>query len=174
MKTTMRLMSVITMLTVLSACASQPAYREANKNGYGYTEQQFSKNQYRVEFRARGDDVGRAIDYAMFRASEIALLNEYDWFAVTSREIRVDNDEVDPQAVFGASTRPQTVTSCGLLGCRSYTHPIQAFDMQTTLGDGRSEVEVLIDVRMGNGIRPIEIESFDTREVHERLQPGDG
>ncbi|MEX2469399.1 MAG: hypothetical protein WD396_06570 [Pseudohongiellaceae bacterium] len=113
--------------------------------------------------------MARAVDYTMLRASEVAMANEYDWLAVISHHTQVDNETVGPEAMFGPGSDSETIDSCGLLGCRSYTRPLQPYQTGMVLGDRRSEVEVSLTVRMGTGIRPTEAESFDAREVYALL-----
>ena len=62
---------------VVTACAGQPAYRAAERGGFGYSERQITEEQYRVNFKARGDNIGMAVDYAMLRAAEITLERGY-------------------------------------------------------------------------------------------------
>lgn len=166
----LRFLCTLMVISILGACASQPEYRPAEQVGdYGYSEEQIDEDQYRIEFRTRGDDLARAVDYAMLRASEIAMEQEYDWIAITSRDTRVDRQQVGPQAMFGPDMSQETVRSCGLLGCRSYRRPLPPYRMGMPLGNESSEVEVSLTVRMGTGIRPTEVESFDAREVYDEL-----
>lgn len=166
----LRLLGTMIIISILSACASQPEYRPAEQVGdYGYSEEQIDEDQYRIVFRSRGDDLARAVDYAMLRASEIAMEHEYDWIAVTSRDTRVDREQVGPQAMFGPDMSQETVRSCGLLGCRSYSRPLPPYRMGMPLGNESSEVEVSLTVRMGTGIRPTDVETFDAREVYADL-----
>lgn len=170
MTAALRIPGFLMVISILVACASQPEYRPAEQAGdYGYSEEQIDEDQYRIVFRTRGDDLARAVDYAMLRASEIALEQDYDWIAITSRDTRVDTEQVGPQAMFGPDMSQETVRSCGLLGCRDYSRPLPPYQMGMPLGDESSEVEVSLTVRLGTGIRPTEVESFDAREVYADL-----
>lgn len=171
MKHSTRLIVCITLASLLGACASQPAYREAEGSGYGYTEQQRSPDQYRITFKARGDDTARAMDYALLRASELAMTEGFDWFAVTDRQTLVDRERIPDRTEVGTGIGYESVQACGLLTCRSYRRPVQTFQTNVTLGDSRSEVEVNLEVRLGRGMRPSTGESFDAREVNENLKP---
>ncbi|HDZ07807.1 CC0125/CC1285 family lipoprotein [Pseudohongiella sp.] len=158
-------------VSLLTACASQPDYRAADGRGYGYTEQQLSSDQYRVSFKARGDDTGLAMDYAMLRASELTLEEGYDWYDIASRETLVDRERVDPGVSAGAGITYTTVKDCGLLGCRTYQRPSQSYHTGMHLGDERSDVEVIMEIRLGNGMRPSGEQSYDAREVYQNLKP---
>jgi hypothetical protein len=164
-----RILTSITLVALLSACATQPAYREAQGSGYGYSQQALTGNQYRVHFKSRGDDTTQAMDYALLRASELTLDEGYDWFTVTNRETFVDKERIEDSAE--VITRYETVQSCGLLTCNSYSRPVQQYQSNIQLGNGRSEVEVSVEIRMGRGIRPVAGESFDARELHDNLKP---
>lgn len=158
-------------ISLLTACASQPDYRAADGGGYGYTEQQLSSDQYRVSFRARGDDTGLAMDYAMLRASELTMEQGYDWFDIASRDTLVDRERVNPGVSAGTGVTYTTVQDCGLLTCRTYQRPSQSYHTGMHLGDERSDVEVIMEIRLGNGIRPAGDQNYDAREVYENLKP---
>lgn len=166
-----RMLIAAVAFSLLGACASQPDYRAAENGGYGYTEQQLSNDQYRVSFRSRGDDTGLAMDYAMLRASELTMEKGYDWFDIASRETLVDRERVDSGFSTGAGVTYTTVQDCGLLGCRTYQRPSQSYHTGMHLGDERSEVEVIMEIRMGNGIRPSGEQNYDAREVYQNLKP---
>lgn len=170
MKNLMQFTLALTLLTLLTACA-QPAYRSANGNGFGYTQQQLTQDQYRINFKARGDDTGKAMDYALLRASELALENDYEWFTVNDRQILVDRERVADYSEVGVGVGFETVQSCGLLSCRSYRRPVTQYQTNVFLGDRRSEVEVALEVLMGNGRMPANGESFDASEVFKNLKP---
>lgn len=168
--TTLALIAMVA-ISLLTACASQPDYRAADGRGYGYTEQQLSSDQYRVSFRARGDDTGLAMDYAMLRASELTMEQGYDWFDIASRDTLVDRERVNPGASAGTGVAYTTVQDCGLLTCRTYQRPSQSYHTGMHLGDERSDVEVIMEIRLGNGIRPAGDQNYDAREVYENLKP---
>ncbi|EGN74987.1 hypothetical protein A28LD_1449 [Idiomarina sp. A28L] len=148
---------VVTMALLLSACAGQPDYRAAERGGFGYSERQLTENQYRVNFKARGDDTGAAMDYAMLRASELTLENGYEWFVVTSRETFVDRERVTNNNFgfgFGYGFRSRSSYHLGM-----------------TLGDGRKEVAVNLEIRMGRGEIPESDQAYNAAELFENLQP---
>lgn len=169
-RTTLALIALVAV-SLLTACASQPDYRAADGRGYGYTEQQLSSDQYRVSFKARGDDTGLAMDYAMLRASELTMEQGYDWFDIASRDTLVDRERVDSGVSAGTGVTYTTVQDCGLLTCRTYQRPSQSYHSDMHLGDERSDVEVIMEIRLGNGIRPAGEQSYDAREVYENLKP---
>lgn len=156
---------------LLAACASQPAYRAADDNGYGYSERQLTEDQFRIHFRGRGDDTGRAMDYAMLRASELTLEKGFDWFDVASRDTLVDREPVPVSTSTAVGVSYATVQDCGLLTCSTYYRPVPQYQTSVSMGDRRSEVEVIMEVRMGKGMRPGAQNSYDARELYSRLKP---
>ena len=155
---------------ILTACSSQPEYRRANGSGFGYTEQQISEDQYRINFKARGDDTGQATDFAMLRASELTIEKGYDWFDIASRETLVNREQVTPAVQTGFDSGSGIVQDCGLLTCRTYQRPTRQFHTSMHLGDSRSEVEVNMEIRMGTGVRPSNTQSYDALEVFRNLR----
>lgn len=166
-----KFMLVIAIL-IMTGCASQPDYKQAKKGGFGYTESKLSETQYRVHFKARGSDKGKAMDYAMLRAAELTLLGGYDWFVVTDRETLVDKETVQTSPTAGFSRRYARVTDCGVLTCRTSYHPTTQLETGVFIGGSQqSEIESILNIEIGKGTRPTSIASFDAREVRENLQP---
>lgn len=166
-----KIMFVLAVL-VMAGCASQPDYRQAQKGGFGYTESKLSDTQYRVHFKAKGSDKGKAMDYAMLRAAEVTLLEGCDWFVVTDRETLVDKETVQTTPTAGFSQRYARVTDCGVLTCRTSYHPTTQFETGVFVGGSqKSEIESILSIELGKGTRPSSATSFDAREVRDNLQP---
>ncbi|MEX0903141.1 MAG: hypothetical protein WDZ76_10495 [Pseudohongiellaceae bacterium] len=161
---------LIALLILVNACSTQTEYRQAGNGGYGYTEHQISQDYYRIHFKSRGDDTGLAWDYAMLRASELTLLNDFDWFSLVSRETLVDRQPASAARI-GFDVSSETVQDCGLLTCRTYQRPVRQYDTGMNLGDRRSNVEVILEVQMGKGMRPSGQQSVDAREAYKNLKP---
>lgn len=166
-----QVMTMAAVLMLLAACASQPAYRAADEEGYGYSERQLTEDQFRIHFRGRGDDTGRAMDYAMLRASELTLEKGFDWFDVASRDTLVDREQVPVATTSAVGVSYATVQDCGLLTCTKYYRPVPQYHTSVNMGDQRSEVEVIMEVRMGKGVRPSDQNSYDARELYSRSKP---
>jgi len=129
----------ILLVMTLAACSTSP-YRPADGRGFGYSERQLSNDQFRIHFRAMGDNTTQALDYAMLRASELTLINGYDWFDIANRDTLVDRQ------------------------------PIPGDQSASRFATGLKEIEVIMEIHMGKGIRPDSRISYDAREVFERLQ----
>ncbi len=164
--------TLIVVMVGLTACASQPDYREAKRGGYGYSESKLSDTQYRIHFKARGSDKSRAMDYAMLRAAEVTLENGYDWFIVTDRETLVDKETVQSSPQVGFSQRYTQVRECGLVTCRTTSYPSTQFSTGIFVGGSeKSEIESILSIETGKGTRPDGGSSFDARDVEANLAP---
>lgn len=169
MKYTTLIALVLTAL--LSACASHSPYKSADSGRYGYKEKALGEDRYRVTFTQRGNDTAQAMDYALLRAAEVTLLQGYDWFSVVDRQTLVDREKV-PSARIGLS-RSQVVTrDCGLLGCSYSSRPVATTRADVSTSTGSSEVEVMLEVRLGKGVRPENGDSYSASETRAALQPG--
>ncbi|OEY70875.1 hypothetical protein BI198_00785 [Rheinheimera salexigens] len=147
------LLSVI-LIVVLAACSSQPVYREATANGYGYAEQQISNNYYRVSFKARGDNSGEAKAYAMRRAAELTAKQGYDWFVIVDKETVTerDNAPANHASVGYQQGTQRSMRDCSLLGCNSRTVSQPHYEMGINTTTGREQVEAVLEIRMGKGV----------------------
>ena len=171
MKSSKSIYVLLLLGIALGACSTQSGYRPAQGSGYGYSDNQIAEGQYQIDFRSRGDDTARAMDYALLRASELTMEQSYDWFAVASRETYVNQESVAPTEHISVDTTYQTYQSCGLLSCRTYVRPATVYRTDMTLGDERSEVEITLQINMGKGTRPDGVETHDAREVFADLNP---
>lgn len=127
----------------LSACASLPPYHQAQGEGYGYQERKISDNQYRIHFKAKGNNHVQAMDFALLRAAEVTLLEGSDWFVVTDRQSNKDNTK---QRAASESSN-------------------DASQLANT-----NEVESVIEVRLGKGIRPANESSYSALEVKRNIR----
>lgn len=167
-----RFSTILLLFGLLTACATRVDYQPAEpERDFGYSEAQIDEDQYRIEFYAQGDNLAQAVDYTMLRASELAMEQDYDWIAVIDQETRVNRREVGPRAMFAADMDPESLHACGLLGCRNYSRPLPPYQPDMHLGDELSDVSVSLTVRLGTGIRPTDVETFDAREIYADLSP---
>ncbi|MCW8109124.1 hypothetical protein OPS25_11510 [Alteromonas ponticola] len=163
---------VLTMLTLAGCAGKSRDYREASRGGFGYTETKLSDTQYRVHFKARGTDRAKAMDYAMLRAAEVTILNDYDWFVVTDRETLVDKERVAPSPQFGFQQRYARVTECGAFSCRTTLYPTSQFSTGIFVGGSdRSEIESILSIEVGRGEQPQRENTYDARQVRNNLMP---
>ncbi len=175
MKSATFLFALLTL--TLAACSSTHPYKQAQGSGYGYKETAISADRYRVHYKARGTDNAEAMDMALLRAAELTLLQGYDWFVVVNREQMAErNRDHHTGSSIGASRQQEVVRDCGLLGCTTRTRPNTQYDVGVSIGDGsgRNEIESILEVRMGKGVRPEEGDSYDAYEVSKRLKAAHG
>jgi hypothetical protein len=166
------LMMFLATFLLITGCASQPDYRQAQGSGFGYKETKLSDTQYRIHFKARGSDKVKAMDYAMLRAAEVTLNNGYDWFVVTHRETLVDDQRQELSPQIGFSQRYAHVTECGLISCRTRTYPSTQLSTGIFIGGTeRSEVESVLSIELGRGTRPANTDSFDAGTLKANLAP---
>lgn len=155
-------------------CSSQPDYRAAEGDGYGYQATQITDTQYRISFKARGSDQAKAMDYALLRAAEVTLEQGYDWFVVTHRETFVDRERTRPSTEIGYANSSEMVTRCGLISCTTTRYPRSSLHAGIHIG-GResSDIQTIIEVKLGTGVRPDSDHSFAAQAVVENLSPTD-
>ncbi len=165
-------LSVIFASALLVACSSQPEYREAKGSGYGYQETKISETQYRVGFKARGTDKSKAMDYALLRAAEVTLENGHDWFIVTHRETLIDRERVRSGSSLGYMNSHDVVTRCGAISCTTRHYPRSSYSAGIHIGgNSSSEIESILEIKIGKGMRPDTDYSFNASEVKENLSP---
>ncbi|WP_286807449.1 MULTISPECIES: CC0125/CC1285 family lipoprotein [unclassified Marinimicrobium] len=155
------------MALLISACAAPEVYQPASDGGYGYRESQIADNRYRVSFKMRGDTQFEAMDYALLRAAELTLMADHDWFVVVDRQM--DGEKRESGSKLGASRTREWERSCGLLGCSTRSRPSTTYSAEIRSGD-RAESEVILEIRLGKGVRPTEGDSYDALEVRETLR----
>lgn len=162
---------ILVISLLMTACASEPDYRAAENGGYGYTETKITDTDYQVEFKARGSDKGAAMNYALLRAAEVTLENGYDWFAITHRETQIDKETIrDPN--FDSFAHGDMVTYCNMIRCETRYYPRSAFSAGIHVG-GRtdSDIQVTLDIKLGEGEQPENQNSYDASEVVANLKP---
>ncbi|KFZ30715.1 hypothetical protein IDSA_09335 [Pseudidiomarina salinarum] len=164
-------LALLALTFTLAACSSQPDYRAARDGGYGYSETKLTDTQYRVSFKARGTDKSQAMNYAMLRAAEVTLQEDYDWFLVVHRDTLIDRERV-PNPYPNYLTSHDMVTYCSAAGCFVRSYPRTAFSAGIHLG-GRvdSDIEVVLEIKMGAGPIPDTDYSFNAEEVVKNLRP---
>ena len=156
---------LFSLIGLLSACSSSPEYRAAKNNGYGYQESVLNQDKIRVHFKTRSDNKLKAIDYTFLRAAELTVQQNYDWFIVTSRDVLVDGKNQPSSSVHtGFGTR----RDCGFYGCSS--QPSTHLGIGINLGDKGQEIESILEIKLGKGIRPENQESYEAREIIKNMR----
>lgn len=156
------------MVLLISACAAPSVYQPAKGDGYGYRESQIADNRYRVSFKMRGDERFEAMDYALLRAAELTLMADYDWFVIADRQVDGKKQQ-ESESKVSASRTQNSERRCGLLGCTNDSRPSTTYGAEIGSGN-RSESEVILEIRLGKGVRPAEADSYDALEVRDNLR----
>lgn len=160
------LIILLTIVGLISACSSRPDYRAAKNNGYGYQESVINQDKLRVHFKTRNDNKLKAIDYTFLRAAELTVKQGYDWFVVTNRDVIVDGKNQPRTSI---NTGFGTGRSCGLYGCTN--QPSTHLGIGINLGDNvGQDIESILEVKLGKGVRPEQQESYEAREIIENMR----
>lgn len=162
------LITLITMTLLVTACASKPDYRPANKGSVGYSEQKITNDRFRVQFKSVSNSVADAADYALLRSAELTQQQGFDWFVVTSKETFVESQKVEPASAIGLSHQQRIERRCGLLTCETYRRPSSEIGVSFSSANNRKEVHSILEIRMGKGLKPNE-STYSAADVIENL-----
>lgn len=140
----------------LSGCSQTPLYKAATKNSYGYNEAQIAPQHYVVSFMlANASNQKKAHDYALKRAAELTSEQGYDWFNVLDVQTKKHQGKTIKLASSHLQSPPQVSRRCGLLTCDTQVHYDADYNHSIEdLSAKRGYVEVVIEIKMGKGIRP--------------------
>ncbi|MER2491658.1 CC0125/CC1285 family lipoprotein [Catenovulum sediminis] len=167
-----KLILILISTLLISACASKPPYRPAEGNGYGYKEVKITEEKYRVHFKHRSDDRSEAMNFALLRAAELTKLKDYDWFIINNRETIIDKERVAPASGVSVGRSHRVERHCGLLGCSTHTEPQTNVGVSLNLNSpDKSEIESILEIRMGHGETPDSENAYNAKEVYENLSP---
>ena len=162
--------AIVTSVMLLAGCSSGAAYKAADGSRYGYTDRQISGDHYRVSYTARPSQADQAKDFALLRAAELTLLEGYDWFVVLDRDTDIERREQTP-AEFGVSRRVTVSRDCGLIGCTTRYEPQRKVAVDASAGSSsRGVAKSVLEIRLGKGVRPDTIDSYDARTLWEDLR----
>ncbi len=163
-----KFITLILMTLLVTACASKPEYRPANKGSVGYSEQKITNDRYRVQFKSISHSVANAADFALLRSAELTQEQGFDWFVVTSKETFVESQKVEPGSAIGLSHQQRIERRCGLITCETYRRPSNEVGITLNSGDNRKEVHSILEIRMGKGMMPND-SSYNAADVIENL-----
>ncbi len=76
----------VVVVLALGACAQPTPYQPA-RDGYGFTQQRIEDNRYRIVFTGNSLTPLQVVeDYMLYRAAEITLQANYDYFIVADKQ----------------------------------------------------------------------------------------
>lgn len=157
----MKLAAPILAAALLASCASAPTvYGPAmSATGVGYTDYRIEQNRFRITFRGGpGAPPEQVSDYALRRAADIAIAENYDWFRVVDRFMRQEGQSSGPRISVGAGG--------GSGGYRSGVGV--GLGTSFNLGGGPALAST-IEVLMGRGSPPTGADVYNTREIARSL-----
>lgn len=161
----------VLMLMLLAGCANNRSqYAPALEEGdIGYTESRLGSDRYRVVYRGdAGTPLETVQDYALLRAAELTVAQNYDWFEVAERtampEVEANNTARAGVQVTTGTTRQ---TRCGLIGCTTTeTVAAPAFPQsEVDFPPRESNYVASLEVFMGEGNHARSADIYDAREL---------
>ena len=143
-------------ILLLQSCATTSPYQPVISRGFGYSETPLNDLQYRIDFKGWDMNQGKAVNYAMLRAAEFTLEKGYDWFEVIDRTSDSTKSRISSGAGISIAHHRTIEQNCGITGCRSrMSNPHSGIGMGFDLGGkDLSEAEVLLEIKMGKGVKP--------------------
>lgn len=159
----MRFCFAVLIAVALGGCASTSEYQRASGAGdYGYTDTKLEDDRYRIAYRLRGKNIGKAQDYALLRAAELTMAAGRGWFRVVDRDSEVD--EGDDRGLTGVRTERRVTRDCGLLGCRTTSSP--SYGVESTVGRiDRDATVVVVEILLGKGKKPSDAATYDAAQL---------
>jgi hypothetical protein len=138
----------------LGACATPVSYGPAiSSRASGFTEQRIENDRFRVTFRGAGP-AAQINDFALLRASELTLQQNFDWFRIVGRSEDIGRDS-GPRMSVGTGSSSYGRRSAVGVGIGT------SFD----LGGGPMR-EVALEIKMGAGPPPPnDRDVYDARSV---------
>lgn len=152
---------VLALALFAGACASGAPYAPAARPGAsGFSDVRIENDRYRVSFRG-AQSPEAASDFVLLRAADLTLMNGYDWFVVDSRTVNGRPYSSGPRL------------SVGLGGATFGGHSGVGVGIGTgiPLGGGGSITDATLEIRMGRGPKPTNVDAYDARSVQGSIGP---
>lgn len=167
----LRGLAVTIAVLLLAACASNRSLYvpAADEDEVGYSESRLGEDRYRVVYRGdTGTPVEKVQDYALLRAAELTIAQNYDWFEVAQRSA---TPQLEPRntarAAVQVSTGTTRQTNCGLLGCTTTESPSAPGFPQSEMDFPAREQSYVasLEILMGEGSHGRSADIYEAREV---------
>lgn len=138
----------------LAACATATPYGPAaREGGAGYAQTRIESDRYRVTFRGTGE-AAQLESFALRRAAELTLAQGRDWFVVDQRGVERTGGGPRSSISIGAGSYSGGRTSVGL-----------GAGIGFPLGGGAGDGVARLEIRMGAGAKPQDVNAYDARSV---------
>jgi hypothetical protein len=131
----------------------------------GFSELRLEPGRYRITYRGGpGAPPTQVSDYALLRASDLALRDGYDWFRVSDRHL-------DRVGYAGGSS-----VSFGVGGASFGRHSAVGVGVGQSfpLGDSGVILAQTLEVMLGKGPPPRDADVYDAREIRRAIGPRTG
>lgn len=160
-----RSIALAATLAALAACASAPTYAPAAAVGRpGYSETQIESNRFFVTYRASSaSDPAQLQDFALLRASELALERGSDWFWLDRRTF----DDA-PAARSGPSVG--VGVGAGSWGGRSGASVGVGVNIPIGGHSGERARAATLEIRLGEGVKPDDPNAYDAHALAANLR----
>ncbi|SDD86910.1 CC0125/CC1285 family lipoprotein [Kordiimonas lacus] len=164
---------ILSVALFVAACAgSNNRYMAASEPGdFGYYEQALADDRYRVVYKSKGDNLAEAKDYALLRSAELTLQKGYTWFEIVDRSTTQSKDDDHDNAVADMRIHATTYRECGILACRTVTHPTyieSGFANRPT--SARESTATIIEIKMGAGAKPDAGRFYDAAKLADTIR----
>lgn len=148
----------LSLALLLSACATATPY-QPEKDGRGYAEQKLESNRYKVTFSGNSQTPKKTVEnYLLYRAAEVTLLNNYDYFIMAQQG--TDADTRYSQSFSGFSN----------FGYYSW-YPRSSLGVGVGTSIPSTEYQAEANIVMFKGKKPdSEVKAFDARELKANLE----
>lgn len=148
-------MGLISLVLVSCATAVGTGYQPEDQKGFGYTDTKIEAGRFRITFAGDGaTPVDVVEDFALLRAAELTLENNFEWFRVINRDV---NGEQRGGVGVGAGV------GSGSFGRRGGVGVGVGGDLGTI--GARRFFTVRMEVLMGTGEIPDESEVYNAQAV---------
>lgn len=133
----------------------------------GYSESKLSNDQYRVSYTGNTNAPLELVqDYALLRAAELTVAQNYDWFEIADRTaVPIREEDNSARAAVDLSSGTTSQTRCGLLGCRTTSTTPNFPRTSMDFPEQREHFVASIEILMGNGEHERSASIYDAREV---------
>lgn len=163
----MRFIAVFTFF-FLASCVNNSLYHPADRSGYGFEDKQLAQDQFEVRFIARGDNEELIREYALYRAAQLTLEQDYFWFKLLQEDVEIVRaDPFDSSQIVADSGFREIGGNCNPPQCMTSESEQSLFGSDLGLGHSRSKTTVKLIIKLLMGERPKSSSVFSAREISE-------
>jgi hypothetical protein len=164
----MRTLLIAGLAGLAAACATATPYQPAASDRYGFSEQRIENNRVRITFRGNTLTDRETVEtYLLYRAAEITLQNNMDYFIVANR----DTEERTRLQSTGPRHARFAFDYWYFSPRRGWSPWYDPFWDEPTSYREVTRYEAVAEIAMFSGPKPAaDANAFDAREVQANLQ----